>query len=156
MSDQSNFCSHQNKTKQNKKKKRNKSKFSWLALLFKQFFIKILPNMSEQGKKQQRIYDLLKAETKSKKFPNYNPQLYAICGDLENKTNATSHPNIGSAIEEEWNKMLEEFILKACKLFQERVDIIIAKTTAILSKFTVLCLSSFVVYFLKIKINLIF
>ena len=91
-----------------------------------------------------------------KNFQTITPQLYAICGDLENKTNATSHPNIGSAIEEEWNKMLEEFILKACKLFQERVDIIIAKTTAILSKFTVLCLSSFVVNFLKIKINLIF
>ena len=31
---------------------------------------------------------------------------------LENETNATSHLNIG--FEEEWNKMSEEFILKAC------------------------------------------
>ena len=46
-----------------------------------------------------------------------NPLDYAIWGILENKTNATSHPNIASlktAIEEEWNKMSEEFILKTC------------------------------------------
>ena len=35
--------------------KHDKSKFSWLALLFKHFFIKIQPNMSEQEKRQQRI-----------------------------------------------------------------------------------------------------
>ena len=36
---------------------------------------------------------------------------------IKNKTNATSHPNIGllkTAIEEEWKKMSEEFISKAC------------------------------------------
>ncbi len=36
------------------------------------------------------------------------------------KKKETSHPNIGSlktTIEEEWNKMSEEFILKACKSF---------------------------------------
>ena len=41
---------------------------------------------------------------------------YTIWGVLENKTNATSHPNMGSlkaAIEEEWNKMTKEFFLKA-------------------------------------------
>ena len=48
------------------KKKSNKSKFLWLALLFKHFSIKIQPNMSEQEKKRQRIYDLLNAETKPK------------------------------------------------------------------------------------------
>ena len=42
---------------------KNKCKFSWLALLFKYFFIKIKPNMSEQEKKQQWIYNLLHAET---------------------------------------------------------------------------------------------
>ena len=46
--------------------------------------------------------------------------------------------------EEEWNKMFEEFILKARKLFRKMV--------AILSKFTVLYLSSF---FFFIKINLV-
>ena len=35
----------------------------------KLFFIKIQPNMSEQEKKRQRIYDLLNTETKTKKFP---------------------------------------------------------------------------------------
>ena len=42
-----------------------------------------------------------------------NPLDYTIWGVLEYKTNAASHPNI----EEVWNKMSEEFILKACKLF---------------------------------------
>ena len=31
------------------------------------------------------------------------------------------------AIEEEWNKMSEEFFLKACKLFWEHVDTITEK-----------------------------
>ena len=62
--------------------------------------------------------------------PNVNPLDYAIWGILDNKTNATSHPNIGSltsAIEEEWNKMSEEFILKSCKSFRRRVDTITEK-----------------------------
>ena len=45
---------------------------------------------------------------------------YAIWGVLENKTNATSYPNIGllnTTIEEERNKMSEGLILKACKSF---------------------------------------
>ena len=49
-------------------KKYDKTKFSWWGLLFQQFLIKIQPNMSEQEKKQQRIYDLLNAETKPKKI----------------------------------------------------------------------------------------
>ena len=68
-----------------------------------------------------------------------NPLDYAIWGVLENKTNATSHSNIGllkTAIEEEWNKMSKEFILKACKSFQRRVDTIIEKMEAILNWFT--------------------
>ena len=39
---------------------------------------------------------------------------------LDNKTNATSQPNIGllgTPIEDGWNKMFEEFILKACESF---------------------------------------
>ena len=62
--------------------------------------------------------------------PDINVLDYAIWRILENKTNATSHPNIGSlktAIEEEWNKMSKEFILKACKSFQRRVDTITEK-----------------------------
>ena len=70
-----------------------------------QVFVKIQPNMSEQVKKRQRIYDLFNAETKPKKIflfglhqtQTFNPPLdYAIWGVLENKTNATSHLYIGS------------------------------------------------------------
>ena len=45
-----------------------------------------------------------------------NPLNFAIWCVLENKTNATSHPNIWSfktAIEKLWIKMSEEFILKS-------------------------------------------
>ena len=45
---------------------------------------------------------------------------YDIWGVLENKINTTSHPNIGllkTAIQEELNKMSDEFILIACKSF---------------------------------------
>ena len=48
--------------------------------------------------------------------PDLNPLDYAIWGVLENKTNASSHPNIGlleTFTEVEWNKIFEEFILKA-------------------------------------------
>ena len=44
--------------------------------------------------------------------PDINPLDYAIWGVLEDQTKATSHLNIGSlktAVEEEWNKMFEEF-----------------------------------------------
>ena len=56
--------------------------------------------------------------------PNLNSLYYAIWGILENKTNATAHPNIGSlktGIEKERNKMTEDIIMKACKSFQKRV-----------------------------------
>ena len=62
------------------------------------------------------------------------------------QTNTTYYPNIGSlksAIEEEKNKISEEFILKAYKSFGKRVNTIIEKMVAILSKFTVLSLSSY-------------
>ena len=87
--------------------------------------------------------------------PDHNLLNYAIWSVLENKTNATSHPNIDvfkSAVEEEWNKMSEEFILTVFKSFRRRVDTKIEKKkkVAILNKFTVLCLfSDFVVDFLK-------
>ena len=86
------------------------------------------------------------------------PLVYAIWGVLKNKTNVTCNPNIDllkTIYEEERNKISEEFILKACKSFRRRVDTMIEKKkmVAILSKFTVLCLSSyFVVYFSKSKL----
>ena len=79
---------------------------------------------------------------------------------LESKTNATSHLNIGSlktAIEEGWNKMSEDFILKTYKLSQRCVDTIIEKITTKLNKFTILCLSSyFVVYSFQLKLILFY
>ena len=102
--------------------------------------------MSEQEKKQQRIYALLNTKTKRKKIseiievsswlpskPYLNFLVYTLWGVLENKTNATSHPNIDSlkiVIEVELNKMSEEFILKACKLFWRCVDTIIEKNVS--------------------------
>ena len=62
--------------------------------------------------------------------PRPYPPPYTTWGILENKTNTTSHPNIGSlktTFEEEWNKMFEEFILKACISFWRHVDTIIEK-----------------------------
>ena len=71
--------------------------------------------MSEQDKKRQRIYDLLKAETKPKIIIgvflciplslDLYPVNYAALGFLENKINSIPHVNIGflqTAIEEEW------------------------------------------------------
>ena len=54
--------------------------------------------------------------------------------------------------------MSEDFILKAHKSFQRSVDTITEKEmSAILSKFTVLCLFSyFVTYFLKLKLILLY
>ena len=49
--------------------------------------------------------------------PDLNLLDYAKWGVSENKKNATSHPNIALlkiAIEGEWDKMSEEFILKTC------------------------------------------
>ena len=90
--------------------------------------------MSEQKKIWQRIYDLLNTQTKPQNIseiiwvslwppssPDHNPDDYTIWGILENKTNANSHPNIGSLktdVEEKWNKLSEEFILKTCSHFE--------------------------------------
>ena len=74
--------------------------------------------MSEQEKKHQRIYDMLYAETKPKKISQILYGLYQAQTVTPLITlYATSHPNIGSlkiAIEEERNKMPEEFIFMAC------------------------------------------
>ena len=121
-------------------KKCDKSKFSWLALSFKCFLIKIQPNMSEQKRNNKKSMICFMPKPSPKNFlntslwspsnPDVNSLDYAIWGIFENKTNATSNPNIGSlktAIEEEWNKMPEEFILKTCKLFWRHVDTMIEK-----------------------------
>ena len=69
------------------------------------------------------LYGLHQAKTAT-------PLIMLYGGISKNKTSATSHPNIGllkTAIEEEWNKMSEEFIFKACKSFQKHVNTIIEK-----------------------------
>ena len=94
----------------------------------------------------------MRAAIKQDLSPDLDPFDYAIGGVLENKTNATSHPNIGSlktAFEEEWSKISEEFILKASKSFRKRVDTIMEKKKKwrqLLNKFTALCLSSCFVF----------
>ena len=64
-----------------------------------------------------KIYEkTLRRAIKQNKSQDLNPLNYVIWGVLENKTNATSHPNIGSlktSIKEDWDKIPEEFILKA-------------------------------------------
>ena len=72
----------------------------------------------------------LKAAIKQDFSPDRNPLDYVILDVLGNKTNTTSHQNVGSldtAIEEEWNNMSEKYILKVCKSFRNCVDTIILK-----------------------------
>ena len=67
-------------------------------------------------KPSQNFFEIIGVSLWPKSSQDFNPLDYAIWGVLENKTNANSHLNIDSlktAIEEEWNKMSEEFILKA-------------------------------------------
>ena len=72
---------------------------------------------NEQKVQEKTVRIVIKQDLRS----DHNPLDYATWGVLENKTNVTCHPNIDSlkiAIEEEWNKMSEEFILKAYKSFR--------------------------------------
>ena len=88
--------------------------------------------MSEQEKKPQRIYykkcfEITGVSLWSPSSQNLNTLHNALWGVLENKINPTPNPNIDSfknAFEMEWNKMSEEFTLKACKSFRRRVDTI--------------------------------
>ena len=97
-------------------------------------------------KPSQKISEITGDSLWSPSSLDLKPLNYVIFNCILNKTKATSHLNIGSlktAIEKEWNKMSEEFILKPCKWFRRHIDTIIEKqTAAILSKFPVLYLSS--------------
>ena len=89
--------------------------------------------------------------------PDLKPLDYTIWSVLEKKTKATSHPNIGSlksAIEEERNKMPEEFILKASKSFQRLVDAIIEKKWQPYLLFSIYLLIQLFIF--KIRINFVF
>ena len=85
-------------------------------------------NANKLKVREKTLWTVIKQDSS----PDFNPLDYAIWGVLENKTNTTSHPNIGSlktAIEEERNKMSKEFILKICKSFLSLVDTIIEKNS---------------------------
>ena len=62
---------------------------------------------------------IVKTAIKEDLRPDLKPLDYTIRGVLENKTNATSQPNIGSlktAIKEEWNKICEENYFKGMQI----------------------------------------
>ena len=68
-------------------------------------------------KPNKRISEIIAVSLWPPSSPDLNLLDYARWGVLEKETNATSHPNFSSlktAIKEEWKKMSEEFILKAC------------------------------------------
>ena len=83
--------------------------------------------MSEQKKKWQRIYDLLHTKTKPKKIseiigvfdPDLNPLDYTQWGVLENKTNATSHPNIGLPVFNGYKGILHILQSSRCRYTQD-------------------------------------
>ena len=67
--------------------------------------------------KKKKKSEIIRVSLWPPSSPDLNPLDYIV---LENKTIATSYPDIGSlksAIEEERNKMSEKSILEACKLF---------------------------------------
>ena len=90
---------------------------------------KNLPMSIRKPDNELKVHEkVARTAVKKDTSPDLNLLDYAIWGIFESKTNASSHPNIGSlktAIEEEWNKMSEKFILKAGKSFRSRVYTII-------------------------------
>ena len=110
------------------------------------------------GPRQKKMSEIIGVSLWTPSRTDHNPLDYSIWDILENNTNGTSHSNncsFKTAIEEEWNKMSEEFILKARKSFRTSVDTIIVKMAAILTKFTFfLSIFLFCCLFFEIKINL--
>ena len=83
-------------------------------------------------KPSQKISEIIGVSLWTLTSPDFNSLDYALQGVLENNKNTTSYLNIGSlktAIEEECNKMSEEFILKTCISFQRHVNTIIEKNS---------------------------
>ena len=69
----------------------------------------------------------------------------------QNSVNIGSHK---TAVEEEWNRIFKEFILKAYKSFRRCVDTIIEKKCWLY--FVNLCVYLFCSLFCKIRINLVY
>ena len=78
-------------------------------------------NESKAGEKTVR------APIKQDFSPNLNPLDYAIWGVLENKTDATSRPNIGSLQTILKGHEIKWIYLKGMKIVSRRVDTIIEK-----------------------------
>ena len=101
----------------------------------------------------------LKVHEKTRFKSNLNSFDDAIWVILENKTNATSHPNIRSlktAIEEGLIKCLNNIFGRHANCFECLRIQLLTKMMLILSKFTVLCLSSYFVFnFFKIRNKLV-
>ena len=80
-----------------------------------------ITSIRKHANEQKVLEKTVRTVIKQDLNPDLNPLYYAIWGVLENKTNVTSNPNIGSfktAIEEEWNKMSEEFIFMHANRFE--------------------------------------
>ena len=93
--------------------------------------IKKDPTMSRRKHTNElKVYDkTVITAIKEDLSPNLNPWLRYM-GGFRKQTNATSYQNIGSLnifIDEERNKISEEFSLKTCKLFRRCVDTLIEK-----------------------------
>ena len=153
------------------KNKHDKSKFLGLALLFMHFFIKIQPNMSEQEKRQQRIYDLLNTKTMTKNFQNnwnfimasinLNPPWLSYRGRFRKQTKCNFPSqilvNLRLLLRRNGIKCLKNLIWRHANHFKGMWIQLLKKMVVILSKFTVLCLSSyFDVYFFKLKLILFY
>ena len=93
-------------------------------------------SLTPKSSRKKKNSEIIEVPSWLPSSPDRKPLDYAIWRVLENQINATSHPNIGSlksATEKEWNKMSEEFILKAYKSFRRRVVSIVRKIAAILN-----------------------
>ena len=109
-----------NKKKQNKKKQTNKKKRKegFLTALATAIKKDPITSMRWHGNQLKDYEKTVRTAIKQDLSPDLNPLDYAIWVVLENRTKATFYPSIDSlktAIEKEWNKISEEFILKKCK-----------------------------------------
>ena len=98
------------------KKKRKEDFLTALATVFKKDPTKSIRKHANEIKVHEKT---VKTAIKQDLSPDLNPLDCATRGVLENKTNITPHPNIGSlksAIEEELNKMSEEFYLEGMQI----------------------------------------
>ena len=74
-------------------KKWKEGLLSALAMVIKKDLTKLIRKHADEFKDHEKT---VRTAIKLDLIPDLNPLDYAISGVLENKTNATSHPNIGS------------------------------------------------------------